>query len=90
MLEAIEHVRHSDNPSRVRELIRISRWVSLDTDVRRAAVHALGEIADPRALDPLLELAATQFLERNPLILRCEAVAALAKIDDPRVIPVLV
>lgn len=51
---------------------------------REGVAHALGEIGDPRAIDALVK--ATK--DGNERI-RSEAVAALGKIDDPRVFSII-
>ncbi len=68
----------SGDPSHVPELIAALQ--DRDGNVRRLAASALGKIGDPRAVEPLLTLLAS---ESNPQV-RPYAIKALGKIGDPR------
>jgi HEAT repeat protein len=58
---------------------------SPDDEVREEAVRALGELNDPRAVDPLILM-----LKDENRYIRREAAKSLGRIGDPRAIPPLI
>ncbi|NJN96592.1 MAG: RecQ family ATP-dependent DNA helicase [Anaerolineales bacterium] len=73
----------SDNPESVPELIEALKHS--DGNVRRLAASALGKIGDPRAVEPLLALLAT---ETKPQV-RQYAIKTLGRLRDLRASPML-
>jgi HEAT repeat protein len=57
-----------------------------DVRVRVAAATILGEIRDPRAVDPLINALLLDALENTSWMFRAEAARALGKIKDPRAV----
>jgi hypothetical protein len=67
------------------EALKIPEW-----RVRRSTARALGNIADPRAVDPLLDVLRTDPADANLSEGRRSAVYAFVKIKSARAVPVLI
>ena len=78
----IRRLRRSGDAGALRELLR-----SDSEALRRHAAHALGELRDRHALEPLIALARDRG-EDNEFVAEA-AVSALGRLADPRVLPVL-
>ncbi|MDF1564014.1 MAG: HEAT repeat domain-containing protein [Deltaproteobacteria bacterium] len=73
------------DPKSVRTLLKLTK--SRDNFTALAAVQALGEVGDPSALEPLMEIAEAE--ATDPFISK-NAVQAMGKIGDPKAMPTLI
>jgi hypothetical protein len=76
--EAVNHLSKERNPTAVRPLINALKYRG-NRSLRVTIASTLGEIGDPRATDPLI-----QVLRDKDSSLRAAAATALGKIGDPR------
>lgn len=73
------------DPKAVRTLLKLTK--SRDNFTALAAVQALGEVGDPSALEPLMEIAEAE--STDPFISK-NAVQAMGKIGDAKAMPTLI
>jgi HEAT repeat protein len=70
----------SENPRAHAKLLQVARNASENTDLRRTAIHRLGERKNPAAFDDLTQI---YNAEQNVEVKR-QIIHALAEMDDPR------
>ncbi|MGD2089209.1 MAG: HEAT repeat domain-containing protein [Candidatus Aminicenantes bacterium] len=78
-----EKIKKWEEKGKVKKLIKALK--DIDIYIRRSAAAALGEIGDPKAVDPLIEA-----LKDKGNLVRDSTVNALGKIGDPKVVDPLI